>query len=262
MRTTGTLFLLVMTLSAQPPLNRPRASENPLAGNKEAVAAGQKRFVAACSGCHGPSGEGGGRGPNLAEGRAVTRGQDSMLFRSIQKGVAGTDMPPFPLPDRQVWELVAFIRNLTAPAIETPVPGNPANGETLFYGKGGCNRCHMIRNQGGYLGPDFTDIAQTRPYRLLKEGLLAPSARIKEGYQGVTVTLLDGTQIEGVVKNNTNYTIQLMDGKGNLHLLEKQNLREVVFKKGSLMPEDYAKRFTTAEINDLLAFLSRQAVRS
>jgi hypothetical protein len=75
------------------------------------------------------------------------------------------------------------------------------------------------------------------------------------------LTTTGGQVIEGVCKNNTNYSIQVMDSKGDLHLLEKQNLTEVVFKKGSLMPGNYGKRLTPSEVDDVLAFLSRQSMR-
>jgi mono/diheme cytochrome c family protein len=100
----GVLFLLV-TLpwlvvpgkgqNNPPP---PNGGINPRDMNPVAIAAGQKLFTAACSGCHGYHAEG-GRGPNLADGSLARRKDAQHLFGSIQKGVPGTDMPPFNLPD-------------------------------------------------------------------------------------------------------------------------------------------------------------------
>src|SRR2546430_850178 len=72
----------------------------------------------------------------------------------------------------------------------------------------------------------------------LREGLLKPSARITDGYQGVTATALDGAKISGVARNNDDFSIQILDAKGDLHLLSKAKLRDVLFQKNSLMPED------------------------
>jgi cytochrome c oxidase cbb3-type subunit III len=255
-------FCLLMTAAcvlayAQPPRSRrdERAPASP-----ETIEAGRKRFLAVCSGCHGQNGEG-GRGPNLSEGRAVRRMRDDQLFTAIQKGVPGTDMPPTPVPDDQIRQLVAFVRSLGSPAFETGVSGNVQNGSEIFHGKGGCDKCHMIKGQGGYLGPDLTNIGMLRPARLLREAVAAPSARLAEGFQGVTVTMLDGATVKGVAKDNTNYAIQVLDAAGELHLLDKTKVREVVFRKKSVMPDDYSKRLTRAELDDVAAFLSRQAVR-
>ena len=52
----------------------------------EDIAAGEKLFVSACSGCHGKTGEG-GRGPNLNDGKLVRRLNDQRLFSAIKAGV-------------------------------------------------------------------------------------------------------------------------------------------------------------------------------
>ena len=53
----------------------------------------------------------------------------------------------------------------------------------------------------------------------------------------------------------------MLDAAGELHLLMKKDLRAVTFSKKSLMPSDYKTRLNAAELEDLLAFLSRQAGR-
>lgn len=261
MRIICITLLAAFLLAAQPP-NRDSDSEpNPYAGNPEAIQEGKKLFTNSCSGCHGVNAEG-GRGPNLIEGRQVRRLSERGLFQSIKSGVPGTDMPPTNLPDQQIWKVSAFVRGLSAPAYETKLTGNPEAGEAIFTGKGGCAGCHMIRGRGGYLGPDLTDIGALRTPLQLRESLLQPSARIVDGFDGVTVTLRDGTAIKGVARNNNNYSIQVLDAKGKLHLLSKEAVRETEFRKGSLMPGDYAKRLSAAEIADVLAYLSVQSVRT
>jgi putative heme-binding domain-containing protein len=260
MRTIYTLLLAMPALWAQFPPPEAAADRNPFAGQPGAAQAGGKLFATSCSGCHGVNGEG-GRGPNLAEGRRIRRLPDRALFNSIRSGVPGTDMPPTNLPDDQIWRLVAFMRDLGAPAYESKLPGDTDAGSAIFFGKGGCAGCHMVRGQGGFLGPDLTDVGAERTAPQLLESILKPSARIVDGYQGVTVTALDGREISGVARNNDDYSIQILDRQGHLHLLSKDTLREVVFRKDSPMPADYSKRLTPEEISNLIAFLGRQSVR-
>src|SRR5712691_11822972 len=118
MRTAVTLLSIAAALPAQFPVPESRSERNPLAGQADAILAGKKLFMASCSGCHGANAEG-GRGPNLTEGRQIRRLNDKALFASIRSGAPGTDMPPTNLPDDQIWRLVAFVRDLSAPASES-----------------------------------------------------------------------------------------------------------------------------------------------
>jgi cytochrome c oxidase cbb3-type subunit 3 len=260
MRTICILFLLGSALSAQFPDPDSRSERNPFAGQSDAILAGKKLFTASCSGCHGANAEG-GRGPNLVEGRLIRRLTDRALFNSLRSGVPGTDMPPTNLPDDQLWRVAAFVRDLSAPAYESKLPGNPDAGSEIFFGKGRCSGCHMVRGRGGYLGPDLTDIGALRTVLQLRESLLKPSTRIVDGYEAVTVTTQDGASISGVARNYNNYSMQILDSKGELHLIAKDKVRDTLFRKGSLMPEDYGKRLSSDEVANVLAFLSRQSVR-
>ena len=44
---------------------------------------------------------------------------------------------------------------------------------------------------------------------------------------------------------------------GPLHLFSRDELSEIVYEPGSLMPSDYESRLPAKEMQDLLAFLSR-----
>src|SRR5206468_1219313 len=112
-------------------------------------------------GCHGPQGQG-GRGPNLRQQVMWHTLTDDEMFLTIQKGVPGAGMPGANLAQEQIWQLVAFVRWLTAPAFEAPPPGNVAAGEALFWGKGECANCHRIMGRGGLLGPDLSNIGAQR----------------------------------------------------------------------------------------------------
>ncbi len=234
--------------------------KNPVAGKAEAIAGGRKLYLESCSGCHGPTAEG-GRGPNLARGEQVRGATNRHLLSVIKDGLKGSDMPPSHLPDEKVWQIVAYLRNLTSVAFDSMTPGNVLAGRAAFFGQAGCSNCHMIRGKGGFLGPDLSNIARVRSISQLRESLLDPDAQIADGYGGVAVTTNSGQTISGVARDNTNYAIVILDAQGNLHRLLKRDLREVTFRKSSLMPHDYKQRLGSGEIQDLLAFLGRQSMR-
>jgi len=89
--------------------------KNPLANDPDAVARGMKDFdTFNCSGCHMANG-GGGMGPALSNHRWIYRDSPANLYLDIVQG-RSAGMPAFGamLPDRTVWELVAYIESLSA----------------------------------------------------------------------------------------------------------------------------------------------------
>ncbi|MBK5294383.1 MAG: c-type cytochrome [Acidobacteriia bacterium] len=233
-------------------------TKNPFAGKPEAIENGRKLFAEVCGACHGPNGEG-GRGPSLTTGREVRRATDAQLFQSIRNGIRGTEMPPYPQAPEKIWLLVTFVRSLSAPAVEARLSGDHEAGRRIF--ETNCASCHSIAGQGGSLGPDLTEAGARLSLALLKEAIVAPNLRLADGYVPVQAVLQDGQTLTGVARNYNNYSLQLLEATGKLHLLDTRQLARVEFPGKSPMPADFAKRFTKVQMQDLIAFLSHQATR-
>lgn len=255
---TGAGFLLAQL--PDPHVDLRGTPEETHIGNPASVAAGEELYATSCSGCHGASAEG-GRGPKLIGARNVQRLGNEWLFGVIRNGIAGSDMPPSSYDDDKIWQLASFIKNLSAPAAHQSVPGDPAAGREVYYGAGRCMNCHMIRGEGGYLGPDLTNLGVTRTLTEIREAVIDPNKRFSKGYMPVLVTLGNGETIRGVARNTSNYSIQLLDADGELRLLSKSEVSKVDFPKNSWMPANYAERLSPQQVTDLLAFLSRQSIR-
>ncbi len=234
-------------------------SKNPAIGDPKAIDAGQKLFANGCAACHGSEGQG-GRGPNLREQVFWHPIDDDTLFTAVKKGVGG-GMPAANLPDDQTWQVVAFVRSMTSPAIENPPPGDVKAGEDVFWAKAKCGNCHAIRGKGSAFGPDLTNVAAMRPALDIRQSIVDPDANGAVGYHGVTVVMNDGTTLKGVARNRSNYSLQLQDAKGNLHLLSVASIREITTSKGSPMPKDFGTRLSKEEIDNLVAYLGRQSAR-
>lgn len=217
-------------------------------------AAGEALYMGACSGCHGKTGEG-SQGPSLLSGRASRLSREA-LVRTIRDGLPGTAMPNFPLAPDKLDQLAGFVRSLTAPAAGMATPGNAARGRAIFFGAGRCSGCHMLRGEGGYPGPDLSDIAAARTLGQLRESLRKPSERIAEGYGAATAVTGAGVQVTGVARDANNYTVHLVDHQGRLHRFQRSSLRSLDLPGQSLMPP-----VPEAMVEDLVAFLSRQYVR-
>jgi putative heme-binding domain-containing protein len=253
------VLLTVVPLLAQHGEDQDKKSKNPAFTDPIAIAAGSKLFTNSCAGCHGPRGEG-GRGPNLRN-RGVWHSLDEQeLFQTIRKGVPGADMPATNLPDEQIWQLAAFVRALSAPAIESKPPGDLSAGEAIFWGKADCGGCHRILGRGGMLGPDLSNIGAQRAVDQLRESILDPDADGFRGYQGVTAISKEGKTLSGVARSRTNYSVVIQDKRGELHSFRTSELRDLKFSQHSPMPS-YKQRLNKEEIANVIAYLSRLSVR-
>src|SRR5437763_764535 len=71
---------------------------------------------------------------------------DGELFYFIRNGVRNTGMPGWQLPDQQIWQLVAFVRQLpvTAATEEAAAKAGrgPAAGSAHYVGSASCRECH------------------------------------------------------------------------------------------------------------------------
>ena len=250
----------VLPLLAQHEGEKKDEKKNPFIGDLKAIEAGRALFANGCAACHGGEGQG-GRGPNLRERVYWHPVDDETLYRAVKNGIPAGGMPAANLPEDQTWQVVAFVRSLTSPAIENKAPGDPKAGEELFWGKAGCGGCHAVQGRGGRLGPDLTNIGGARALPQLQQAIVDPDAEISPGYQGAQVLLKNGKTLRGVARNRTNYSLQLQDADGSLHLLSMNDVSQITLMKTSLMPSDYSKRLGSQEIENLVAYLSRQSVR-
>lgn len=239
-------------------------SQHPSIGKPEAIAAGARLFGGSCAGCHGPDGGGGARGPNLVRRSLWHPLSDDGIFQVIRSGVPGTDMPPTKLTDDQTWNLVAFIHALTGPASTNPVPGDPAAGKGIFWGtKAGCFQCHAILGKGGRMGPDLSNVGGSRPLAVIRESVVEPAKDLYYlGNEAATVVFKDGKMLSGVAKNRSNYSLQLVDTKGILHLIQMNEVKELTLSASTPMPTDYATRLSKDELRDLLAYLATLDTRA
>ena len=271
---------LVCVLAISPLLVAQQANttRNPLATSADVIAAGRVVFDQTCQSCHAPGGAG-DRGPALNSGVFRQGSEDGDLFRTIREGVAGTQMPPFRgLTDEQIWQTIAYLRSLSGagtvgPAADaTPIRGNRASGETLFFGKGGCASCHQVNGRGGVVGPDLSAVARASVDAIRQKilnpaapfaapaaaGRGAPAGRGGAAARPVVIVAKtrDGREIRGVRRNEDTFSLQMIDASGSLHLFDKLQLADVRVENTSLMPGDYRTRLAAGEIDDLVAYLS------
>jgi predicted CXXCH cytochrome family protein len=128
---------------------------NPLGARPDpaAVREGHDLFVQKCEACHAY--DGGGKteiGANVFPRPpvlkfAVLSISDGEMFYHIRNGIRNTAMPAWNFPDRQVWEIVSYIRSLPITAAPTPqnlgTEQRDAVLQAHYVGSQACKSCHQ-----------------------------------------------------------------------------------------------------------------------
>ncbi len=258
----GLLLMAVtvtLTLHAQ--------NKNPFAGDPKAARLGEFQFRSNCAFCHGLGARGGGRGPDLTRAKKHHGNSDADMFRNIREGVAGTAMPAavgsigVGMTEEEIWQVVTYLRSVQVKAPAQPI-GNAARGKGLYEGSAACATCHMIQGEGGRLGPDLTDAGAARSVDSLMDSVRNPSRRLAprplesaQESETVIVVTADGQKFIGVVLNDDNFSVQMMDTRERIHLFEKDKLKSFEKTRESLMPAYDQKALSDKDLQDIVAYL-------
>lgn len=229
-------------------------AKNPFEGNPDAVLAGMGGYRLRCADCHGLDGRG-VRGPDITQVWNSGRTDDG-LFNTVRSGIPGTEMPAFPAiraSDREVWQLLAYLKTLSAPPSDLPPRGNADNGAKLFRTM--CVACHSVNGNGGRLGPDLSRIGMARSREVLLARIRRGSEDFRAGYAPVMITSADGKPIEGVKKNEDLFSVQIMDTRERIQGYEKDKVKAVESGKKSAMPIFGPDRLSDSDLDDLLRYL-------
>ena len=249
--------------------------KNPLAKDPNAAKLGEFEFRANCAFCHGLGARGGGRGPDLTRVQKKHGNSDADIFRTISEGVPGTAMPPngatqqgVGMTEEEIWQVVSYIRSVQVKS-SPQATGNAVRGKDLFSGSAACITCHMMEGKGGRLGPDLTATSSARSVDYIVDSVRNPSHRLAQGlteamkefsqeYETVNVVDERGHKFQGVVLNEDNFTLQMIDTREQIHLFEKEKLRSLDKSRESLMPKYDEKMLPEEDLQDIVAYLLSQ----
>jgi putative heme-binding domain-containing protein len=244
---------LLATLAAIPVSAQDAAATNPLAGNVDAIRFGTGLFRARCADCHGMDARG-VRSPDLTQVWASGRTDDG-LFKTVKNGVPGTEMPAVGarMADNEIWQILAYLRTLAAPAPNDPPKGNAEHGQQLF--RANCRVCHQVDGNGGRLGPDLSRVGISRTRDMMVKQIRGATEDFRPGYEPVTLTGSDGQAIHGVKKNEDNFSVQIMDTRERLQGYEKDRMKSVTDDTKSAMPVYGPDRLSENDLDDIIRYL-------
>jgi putative heme-binding domain-containing protein len=224
-------------------------------GTLHAQPPGAAIFASNCAGCHGADGRGGEHAPNIATAPAVQHLLDRELAGIIRYGVAGAGMPAFSsLKQQEVADVVTYLRVLQGRGDIVKLPGDPKQGEALFYGKAQCSDCHMVNGKGGFIGSDLSFYGAEAKPEQMRAIILDPDKNLPADKKATTVVTTAGQSITGMLRTNNNFSLSLQTLDGSFHFLPKSELTQVDVGSHSLMP---AAKLNSKEVDDVVSYLLR-----
>jgi putative heme-binding domain-containing protein len=228
------------------------AARNPVEGDAAAIRSGMGLFRARCADCHGMDARG-VRGPDITQVWASGR-TDEGLFTTIKNGISGTEMPPQPrLFDHETWQILAYLKTLSASSRPEPQRGNAENGARIYQAQ--CASCHRVNGAGGRLGPDLSRIGAARSREVLELRIRGGVEGFLPGYEPVTITPEGGQAVVGVKKNEDLFSVQIMDTRERIQGYDKSSLTQFQNNPRSAMPAFGTNRISESDLDDLIRYL-------
>ncbi|MCL6259544.1 c-type cytochrome [Aquiflexum sp. TKW24L] len=136
--------------------------------------------------------------------------------------------------------------------------GNLERGRRVFYSNTSlCSTCHAMEGFGGDLGPDLSNVGQSKDRNQLVSSILYPSVEMSPEWQGWFIKMADGTHHQGRQIDVGNIDIKLYTQSKGFITVKKQEVEDYGMIRNSLMPEGLEQFLSDQDIRDLIAFLSK-----
>jgi cytochrome c oxidase cbb3-type subunit 3 len=251
LRVSATLIATSISLSQS---TKPPQKPDP------ASASGKELFASSCAACHGLDGKGSERAPNIADGANVRQMSHTQIADIIRNGSPGGGMPAFhTLSSAQIEALIHHLEMLSGANKPAQLRGDPAVGKTLFTGKAGCSRCHMVLGQGGFIASNLSEYGKDHSGEQIRDAIINSGGSASRSAKTATIRLRNGDKYAGRVRNEDNFSIQLQDTDGAFHLLSRSDVMNLEYDPKPVMPSDYATTLSPNELDDLESYLINAA---
>jgi putative membrane-bound dehydrogenase-like protein len=134
--------------------------------------------------------------------------------------------------------------------------GDTERGRAVFFGtKATCATCHTVRDEGGHVGPNLSQIGAVRGRRDLLEAIVYPSASFARTFEPYVVKMKDGAVEAGVISRETADAVYLTTGPRSEKRFERAKIKEFRRSDVSVMPQGLDAQLTGQELADLIAYL-------
>jgi quinoprotein glucose dehydrogenase len=144
---------------------------------------------------------------------------------------------------------------------DTLTGGDFEAGKLIFETKSevSCIRCHRVDGTEVAVGPNLAKIGSKRTRQHLLDSIVQPNKEISEGFGQIKVQTIDGLLLTGLLQEDTETALKLLDADGKTTTIRKEDIEDV--QPGlSSMPLDLVQQLSLLELRDLIEFLAQQQV--
>ena len=134
--------------------------------------------------------------------------------------------------------------------------GDANRGANIFYSNqtAQCVRCHAYGDYGGTAGPRLNGVASRLTREQILESLINPSARIAPGFGTVSLELVGGKKVNGILQQEKSNGLLVKIGDKPDTLITKASIVKRTDGLSSMPPMRLL--LSKKEIRDLVSFLS------
>jgi putative membrane-bound dehydrogenase-like protein len=185
---------------------------------------------------------------------ALVADAGKLLRNSPFQGERNKAMMLFPAPGK--------MNTAKLPAISELVKrkGNAETGKQLMAksltNEVQCLKCHMVRGQGGQIGPDLSMIGKKGSRENLFESILYPSKAIADQHVSWKIDTADGQTITGLLVQETETNLTIRDANGKDYSIALKDVEKKSKSLVSLMPEGLIATLTEDELVDLVEYMT------
>ena len=133
--------------------------------------------------------------------------------------------------------------------------GNWLRGRQLYFSeKLACAKCHVIRGEGGRVGPELSNLIH-RDYASVRQDIQLPNATLNPDHVASFIELTDGESVNAIILSDKDNVIQLAMAGGVAEVLPRARVKSIRPAPLSLMPEGLWEVMSEGERRDLMTFL-------
>ena len=128
----------------------------------------------------------------------------------------------------------------------------------MMYAAGRCSSCHIMRGDGGNIGPDLTQLGTRFSPKDMLESIIEPNKVVSDQYAATVFTMKDGSSILGRLTNendNTYFISQNPFAPETLREIPKQDVASTKYSYISMMYPGLMNNMNEDEVKDLIAYL-------
>lgn len=144
------------------------------------------------------------------------------------------------------------------PVVEGKLEGSDFADGKLMFDAARCSSCHMMRGEGGSIGPDLTQLGTRFSAKDMLDAIIDPNKTVSDQYAASVFTLKDGSSVLGRLTNeddNTYFISQNPFAPDVIREIPKRDVADKKYSYISIMYPGLINRLNEEELKDLIAYL-------